>query len=45
MIASVSLVLTENLISNFPQTGQISNIPLINMHEQTSNSQKNAKQC
>ena len=45
---------TRNLISNFPQTGQISNFPqtrkisnfpLINMHEQTSNSQKNSKQC
>ena len=44
MIASVSFVLTRNLISNFPQTGQISNPP-INMHEQTSNFQKNLKQC
>ena len=35
MIASVSFViLTGNLICNFPQTGQISNFPLINMHEQ-----------
>ena len=45
MIASVSFVLTGNLIRNFPQTGEISNFPLINMHEQTSNSQKNSKQC
>ena len=45
MIASVSFVLTKNLICNFPQTGQISNFPLINMHEQTSNSQKNSKEC
>ena len=35
MIASVSFVITTNLISNFPQTGQISNFPHINMHEQT----------
>ena len=34
MIASVSFVLTRNLICNFPQTGQISNFSLINMHEQ-----------
>ena len=45
MIASVSFVLTENLICNFPQTGEISNFSLINMHEQMSNSQKNSKQC
>ena len=32
MIASVSFVLTRNLKSNFPQTGEISNFPLINMH-------------
>ena len=31
MIASVSFVLTRNLISNFPQTGQISNFPLVNL--------------
>ena len=42
MIASVSFVLTWNLICNFPQTGEISNSSLINMHEQTSNSQKNS---
>ena len=36
MIASVSFVLTGNLICNFPQTGEISNFSLINMHEQTS---------
>ena len=49
MIASVSLVLTGNLICNFTQTGEISNFPLtwqisdfrlINMYEQTSNSPK-----
>ena len=45
MIASVSFVLTGNLICNFPQTGEISNFPLINMHKQTSNSQKDSKQC
>ena len=45
MIASVSFFLIGNLICNFPQTGEISNFPLINMHEQTSNSQKNSKQC
>ena len=45
MIASVSFVLTGNLICNFPQTGEISNSPLTNMHEQTSNSQNNSKQC
>ena len=28
MIASVSFVLTRNLICNFPQTGEISNFPL-----------------
>ena len=44
MIASVSFVLTGNLIFNFPQTGEISNFPLINMYEQTSNSQKNSEQ-
>ena len=36
-------VLTGCLISNFPQRGKISNFPLINIHEQTSNSQKNSK--
>ena len=39
----VSFVLTGNLISNFPQTEEILNFPLINMHEQSSNSQKNSK--
>ena len=29
MIASVSFVLTGNLICNFPQTGEISNFPLL----------------
>ena len=29
MIASVSFVLTGNLICNFPQTGKISNFPLL----------------
>ena len=33
MIASVSFVLTGNLICNFSQTGEISNFPLINMHK------------
>ena len=45
MFASVSFVLTRNLISNFPQTGQISNLSLINVHEQRLNSQTNSKQC
>ena len=45
MIASVSFVLTGKLISNFPQTGQISNLSLVTMHEQRSNSQENSKQC
>ena len=31
MIASVSFVPTGNLISNFPQTGQISNLYLRNL--------------
>ena len=39
MIASVSFVLSGNLICNFPQTGQISNFSLINMHEQSSKHQ------
>ena len=33
MIASVSFVLTGNLICNFPQTGEISNFSLINPKE------------
>ena len=50
MIASFSFVLNANHISSSimvlqTNTGQISNFSLINMHEQTSNSQKNSKQC
>ena len=40
MIASVSFVLTGNLICNFSLTGQISNFSLINMHKQTSSSKR-----
>ena len=34
-----------DLIPNFPTKRKIYNFSLINMHEQTSNSQKNSKQC
>ena len=44
MIASVSFVLTGNLIYHFPQKGHISTFSLLNMHEQKSNSQRNLKQ-
>ena len=43
MIASVSFVLTGNLIYHFPQKGHISTFSLLNMHEQKSNSQRNSE--